>query len=235
MKRDKMILRIEAAIPYYGPTSEDVRLEDGQVLLTIGPPFAGMPRWKQPPHEFLAGLNLTQGDVWETVVHFVRRYGPLAERQTPIASWRSHLKAGDQVWIDVPHFWGLQKQLQAAWRGDREALEEIKTGLTAELELDTSRKGLELRVRDLWTLIMLLFLQDYAKGKAKVCPNPDCRSTPFFLQSRRGQTYCSHRCAVLINVHRFRARLNKTTRKDQERPATAGTQQKTRKRPSKQR
>src|SRR5262249_52907581 len=128
---------------------------------------------------------------------FIRRFGPLAER-----------KIGDRVWIDVPHFLALQRELQDAWRGDREALEEMTTGLAAELELEADPKGLELRVRDLWTLIRLLFLRDHTRGKAKVCANPDC-STPCFIQVRRGQKYCSHSCAVLINVRRFRAGLNK--------------------------
>lgn len=40
---------------------------------------------------------------------------------------------------------------------------------------------------------------------AKICANPDCPH-PYFLQKRKGQIYCSHPCAVLINVRRFRER-----------------------------
>lgn len=39
----------------------------------------------------------------------------------------------------------------------------------------------------------------------RMCENPDC-PTPYFLEARKGQKYCSHKCAVLINVRRFRAR-----------------------------
>lgn len=45
------------------------------------------------------------------------------------------------------------------------------------------------------------------RQKIKICENPDCPS-PQFAQQRRGQKYCTHKCAVLMNVRRFRARLS---------------------------
>jgi hypothetical protein len=194
---------INTAIRYHGPSSESVRTENGRVSFTVGPPFTGTPRWKQPPHDYLAGLNVSEKESVHAVLYFTRRFGPMADR-----------RIGDQVWIDIPRFLSLQELLQDAWHGAQDALEEIMVGLIAELELEVRPQGLELQLRDLWTLIRLLFLRDYARGKAKVCANPDC-STPCFVQARRGQKYCSHNCAVLINVRRFRAGLNKKARERQ--------------------
>jgi PAS domain-containing protein len=51
-----------------------------------------------------------------------------------------------------------------------------------------------------------LFLRDCGAKKTRVCVNPDCPA-PYFLQTRKGQKFCTHRCAVLVNVRRFRAGL----------------------------
>ena len=205
---------IESTIRYYGPTVKDARIENRHVFLTPGEPHGGMPHWKQPPHEYLAALsvgkqkaeNVSEQEAEKAVLYFVRRFGPLAARAS-----------GGMIWIDVPAFLAAQKLLQEAWRGDGEALDAIAVGLTDELELEAHTQGLELQVRDLWTLIRVLFLRDHASGKTKVCANPDC-SARSFLQARKGQKYCSHGCAVLVNVRRFRAGLNKAGKRTQ-RPA----------------
>jgi hypothetical protein len=210
---------IESTIRYYGPITKDARIANNHVFLTPGEPHDGMPHWKQPPHEHLAALNigkqeaenLHEQEAEKAVLHFVRRFGPLAARERGGTIWidRHGFHAEDApMLIDVPAFLAAQKLLQEAWRGNVEALDEIAAGLTDELELEAHPQGLELRVRDLWTLVRLLFLRDHASGKTKVCANPDC-PTPSFLQARKGQKYCTHSCAVLVNVRRFRAGLNK--------------------------
>ena len=75
------------------------------------------------------------------------------------------------------------------------------------VRVDMTRKGegIDIAVVDLWNLTRLLFLRDYSAGRTRVCSNPDC-SSPYFLQQRRGQKYCTHKCAVLMNVRRFRER-----------------------------
>jgi predicted RNA-binding Zn ribbon-like protein len=60
----------------------------------------------------------------------------------------------------------------------------------------------------MWTVVRVAFLMDYKIGRIKVCGNPDC-VTPYFVESRKGQEFCSHKCAVLINVRRFRERQSK--------------------------
>jgi hypothetical protein len=194
----------QARIRYYGPTAENVRIEEGHVYATTGQSVDGAPRWKAP-HEYLANLNLAN---WEAdrVVRFTLRFGPLAPRHDPSEALPGpEIKAGVPIWIDTAQFVALQALLREAWGGDGEALRNIAEGLTADLDLEARPDGLELVARDLWTLVRLLFLRDRASGKAKLCANADCE-TPYFLLARRGQKFCSHRCAVLINVRRFRKR-----------------------------
>jgi hypothetical protein len=188
---------------YYGPTADNTRIKDGHVYATIGPYYTGSPQWKRPPHEFLAHQELEQWDA-DRVLAFTRRFGPLAPIKRRIGHHDS--APGDEVRIDVPRFDGMRQLLCEAWRGDKAAIEEISSGLSADLEVEFSAGGeLRLVVRDLWSLVRLLFLRDYAAGKTKVCASSDC-TCPYFLQVRRGQQFCSHKCAVLINVQRFRER-----------------------------
>lgn len=66
-------------------------------------------------------------------------------------------------------------------------------------------KGIEVVASELWSFVRLLFTRDRFQHRNKVCANPSCYA-PYFVQSRKGQLFCSHKCAVLINVHRFRER-----------------------------
>jgi|SRR5271168_1306016 len=179
--------------------------------------FAGTPKWKHPPHEYLAGMELTDWNV-ERVRAFTLEYGPLAPRhrpgEIPTGGDFDCFKPGDRVWIDTAQFVALQKLLWLAWQGDPGALQDVSGDLASALNLRAGAEGLELEVPDLWALIRLLFLQDHAKGKTKVCTNPDCQKL-CFLQARKGQIYCSHECAVLINVRRFRDRNAGRARKSQ--------------------
>jgi hypothetical protein len=78
--------------------------------------------------------------------------------------------------------------------------------------IDVNPRGVEIAVHDLWDLARLLFLRDFAAGRTKVCANEDCGSR-YFLEQRKGQKFCSHNCAVLINVRRFRSRQVKAQEK----------------------
>jgi hypothetical protein len=218
----------QACIRYYGPTAENVRIEAGHVYATVGQPVDGTPRWKAP-HEYLASLDLADWQA-DRVIRFTMRFGPLAPRhdtsRKPLrkiesSADRGSFEPGDLIWVDTGQFVSLQRLLREAWRGDHGALDEVATALPADLDLEARPEGLELIARDLWTLIRLLFLRDYASGKVKLCANPDCE-TPYFLVARRGQKYCSHGCAVLINVRRFRERdaeqrTKKSKKKDERR------------------
>ena len=142
-------------------------------------------------------------------------------------------------YLGNPALWNLyyefaqkqQRVLREAWKGERDALSEIAPGNIGppeldldddedvgfimgrvRLQIDIGPNGIDLRAMDLWSYIRFAFLFDYQKGKTKICANQDC-STPYFLEARRGQQYCSHECAVLINVRRFRARAKKRGKK----------------------
>ena len=79
--------------------------------------------------------------------------------------------------------------------------------ITARIDVSPTA-GVEIAVLELWNLVRFLFLRDYAAGKTRVCANKDC-SSPHFLERREGQKYCTHKCAVLMNVRRFRERESK--------------------------
>lgn len=98
-----------------------------------------------------------------------------------------------------------QKLIREAWAGEKTAIEELENALSAEVSLSIGAKEIEIRMSNLWALTRLLFLRDFATKKIRVCANHDCPA-PYFLESRRGQKFCSHACAVLINVRRFRER-----------------------------
>jgi hypothetical protein len=147
-------------------------------------------RRREPVHEMLANLMLDSGSLYA----FTKQWGFLeGEVDANTGTFRTR----------ACHVMPLQKLLQEAWRGDRQTIENIAKDVTARI--DVSPSGAEIAVLDLWSLIRILFLRDHGTGRTKVCANPDC-SSPYFLQQRRGQKYCTHKCAVLMNVRRFRER-----------------------------
>jgi len=140
-------------------------------------------------HESLANMALDL----ESLYVFTKRWGFLAGGNDDQGRLLARVS-------DVQPF---QAVLQAAWRGDSKALAELSRDVKARV--DVGAKGIDIAVVDLRNLICLMFLRDYHAGKTKVCGKPDCHS-PYFLQQRRGQKYCTHKCAVLMNVRRFRER-----------------------------
>jgi hypothetical protein len=103
-----------------------------------------------------------------------------------------------------------------AWTGDTEAITELVDGGLGHGQAFTvsafeilqghgARAGeMVLETEKLWSYLCYLFLVDYAEKRIGVCDRKDC-PTPYFIRQRRGQRYCSHDCAVLENVRRFRA------------------------------
>ena len=163
-------------------------------------------KWKEPPHVFLANL-LSDETGWpdpKALERFTRTYGFLGGHEH-----RDHRVS------DPGRVRGMQTLLQQAWRGELVSLDDIEfNDLAPETEISFTRDGMELRVNDLWTLIRMLLLRDHSEGSARICAIADCPRTPYFLQARKGQRFCSHECAVLENVRRFR----KAQRETQEKP-----------------
>jgi len=155
-------------------------------------------RWKEPPHERLANVLRNEEGLCDPhgIEAFLRRYGPLVGR--------TGLTASDFI-EDWSKFTFYQEILRKAWEKDPESLKDVE----AQLEiLDGTKTKMEsgrfvVETINLWTYLCFFFMRDFSAGKAKVCESPDC-STPYFIEQRRGQKYCSHVCAVRENVRRFR-------------------------------
>jgi hypothetical protein len=198
----------EAVIRYYGPGFER--------------------RWPDAPHVAFANLQLDDS----ALGMFTKRYGPLYIPQRSRAEKVVIGESRDPLHTalvlvtafvpDLNRALGMQGLLRHAWRGERFAIVELEHelmqkglrpwfGVTDQiLELkDSPHDSLTLWADDIWTVVRAAFLMDYKVGRAKVCTNPDC-PTPYFVESRKGQEFCSHKCAVLINVRRFRERQNKS-------------------------
>jgi hypothetical protein len=148
---------------------------------------------KEPAHEALANLVLDSGSLYT----FTKRWGFLAGKVDQ-ASGRFRTQPEDIS--------AYQELLRKAWSGESAAIKTLAKDI--EARLDVGPTGVDVAVLELWNLTRLLFLRDHAARKTKVCQNPDCLS-PYFLQRRKGQKFCSHKCAVLMNVRRFRRRRGK--------------------------
>ncbi len=104
------------------------------------------------------------------------------------------------------HIQKYQDLLRRGWRGEGNPIKDMAKDIVARIEV--GRTGIEIGVVDLWSLVRLLFVRDYVAGETRICARDDC-PTPYFLLKRRGQKYCTHDCAVVVNVRRFRARTSK--------------------------
>lgn len=211
----------QARIRYYGEIPDSVWIEKdtGNMERLYASPethTADPAKWKEPPHFALANL-LSDRETGlldlKAAEKFTRTYGVLAE-----------YPGGKQRMIDHVKIQGLQELIQRAWRGEPGELDEIAMdNIAPETEFSATREGIEIRVSDLWTLIRILFLRDYAAGRARICAISNCPRTPYFLHARKGQRFCSHPCAVLENVRRFREAQRKDQKKSRARKSKRRT------------
>jgi hypothetical protein len=193
----------------------------------MGPPE----RWKEPPHVVLANLpdapdptgGMLQGQgskealarfvEWASgpgarvIEAFIKRYGPLFGNR-----YEGDVRRSPEFHQQVYAFNQLRETLQRAWAGEAAAIKTIR-GLRVlrpqPVLLTVDENGLVVQVTKLEHFISLLFLRDCKNGVTCVCANPDCPAR-YFLRERAGQQFCSHKCAVLINVRRFRERQKST-------------------------
>jgi hypothetical protein len=177
-------------IRYYKNLPPQVEVQNERIRVqpstTAEEPF-DLRRWKEPPHLALANLRPDT----PAVLAFTRRYGVVWFR-----GW------ADPMWVLPANMIRLRDFLRQGWEGKKDVLGRMWADI--EVRMRGEPTGVEIVVEDLWTLIRLTFLQDWVSGRPKVCGNPECPA-PYFLAVRKGQKYCSHKCAVLINVRRFRA------------------------------
>lgn len=194
---------------YYGRLPESTRIEAGHVFGKLGDQRADIGRWREPPHERL--VNLLTRETWPAGKLTTKSVAGFAPPEAVEAFIKKYGLLGDRIhadgWFDesIVDFAAKQDGLRQAWRGDASAITEIERQVADALEVRASvdAGGVELVTENLWSLICVLFLRDYCAGKAKMCASPDCPN-PCFLESREGQKYCSHTCAVRENVRRFR-------------------------------
>jgi hypothetical protein len=181
-----------AAIRYYRQPLSRVEQMNGLIVVEDAPSaleLVDLRTWREPPHPELA--NLRPDGLLALWVRFTRRYGVISERAS-----------GGVRYVSPADIGRFGDYLRQAWDGDEKVLEQMLVDLNARLRV--LPRGVDIVIEDLWTLVRLMFLRDWLFGRARKCARTDC-PTPYFLAVRKGQKFCSHKCAVLLNVRRFRA------------------------------
>jgi len=136
--------------------------------------------------------------------------------QTQIASSRRELSADALAQVRI-----RQEILRRAWHRDNTALQQMGIGLSGARNAEptygairihplVTPTGIDLYAGDMWSFIRVAFMRDFFLGRTRICANNayECPS-PYFLETRKGQTFCCHKCAVQMNVRRFRERESK--------------------------
>jgi len=77
---------------------------------------------------------------------------------------------------DAADFTDAQDTLRWAWTGGKNSLADIEAQVRHALDAQASVKagGIALTIDNLWNLVCVLFLLDYAEGNTAVCANPEC-------------------------------------------------------------
>jgi hypothetical protein len=147
-------------------------------------------KWKDAPHVALANLRTEEA----AAVRFTRTYGVLSKdfRGVPMS-------------LPVSEVYRYRDRLRRAWEDDDAFLDFLNEPENPKAILWVRRTAMEIVIEDLWTLIRVLFSRDRWDDRTRKCKSPDCPA-PYFLAVRQGQKFCSQRCAVLVNVRRFRER-----------------------------
>ena len=125
------------------------------------------------------------------------------------------IRPGKPFWLSLDSFRLMQAQLREAWRQANTCLFTDPRGVTESFGYDmrpitwgVKRHGLEIRPASCFDYVGLLLARDIAEGSAKICQNPDCAS-PYFVARRSDAKFCSHPCAVAVNVKNFRQRAKR--------------------------
>jgi hypothetical protein len=206
------------SIRYTGRAVETAEVRDDHIEGALFDELVAAAGWKKPPHEALVNLELDKKTDLEA---FVRTYGILhahwvteIEATEARAKWRK-TRAGRSRFHLFPLFHGLlsdlataQDLLRRAWKGEARGIVAIEKEIEEGFEVGTFklRYGSPvLKTDDLWKYSCFLFLLSSAAGGSKICERDGC-PTPYFIQRRRGQKFCSHECAVLVSVRRFRSK-----------------------------
>ena len=194
------------------------REKGGRLSGRVAPSKVDPEQWSDPPHVYLA--NLEFNSTAEALL-FTKRYGLLTDDEDCTDKAECFYMKNGNFSCDLVEFTSAlqlsQLKLRAAWFGGEQQVaalrshpffETFSSDIPENLPIKIHSQGnkIEAVTPDLWTFICILFTRDHAEGRLKICANPGCSAAPYFVANRRGQSYCRHKCAVLINIHRFRQR-----------------------------
>ena len=222
---------IRGVIRYYGWLPKEAALSKGVIsgVLDLSK-NVDTTRWTTPPHLFLANLPTYRDGVSDmrpirdgsldpkAAETLIRRYGPvytdddvwLDDRRFPAGYFKESVKAISGRSISLTGSVVRELEVIAEHFSDGTLSESFKVASFEILQNFAARHSGEvlLETEILWEYIRYLFLTDYAEKRLFVCEREDC-PTPYFVQQRKGQRYCSHDCAVLENVRRFRIKARR--------------------------
>jgi hypothetical protein len=180
--------------------------------------------WADVPHVAFANLGYDPqrraGVATDDQIRmFTTQYGPLGAGGNEEAATVPQ----EPFWLSLANFRFLQVQLREAWtkRDASQFTDPANLAMGHELlPMSLKVKGgiLEMQPASLYAYMGILLARDIAEGCARVCQNRNCH-TPFFIAKRSDQLYCSHPCAVAINVEKFRQRqVRKRSKKNEREP-----------------
>ena len=180
-------------------------------------------KWRDLPHTAFANLGYVPGSVYRPptdgqIAWFLTRYGPLgfgigagdvsAERTTTLLE-------PEGTSYSLESFYDVQRRLRRAWdTGNPQVFTDpFSAGVRYwPLDVKVQRGSLVIEVKSCLDYIKLLLARDLADGHAKRCENEMC-SAPYFSAQRSDVMFCTHSCAVLVNVKRYRAGQRKIHRR----------------------
>jgi hypothetical protein len=202
-------LNVDISFQYCGLSPEAVLVgDDGIISGNLGNYPVNTKAWKTSPHVALANLNLNP----QAIAAFVRKYGVL-EGTIKTVSESAHEASPLSFTVNADFVREAQSILRLAWRGDRSALLQVEDVLKQiNLQVVPSlvrREQIAFETSELWKFLCFAFANDYIEEKTQTCTNPDCEH-PYFVQKRKDQEFCSHRCAVVESVKRYRERQSET-------------------------
>jgi hypothetical protein len=231
---------LNGTLGYAGYLPDDVVVRDGKISGKLGKRRSDIRTWHDAPHVVLANMHLPASS--KVLARFFRQYGAFdvsVQYRDDMIGWGEEGVVGPHTpsgpaseALNLGHadlvkqdfsltFQALaesQTILRMAWRGDFTAFLQLEQSVKRGEFLVASPVRHEddlLTTRDLWSFICYIFLLDYERDKAKICGFRDC-STPYFVQVRKDQLYCSHSCAVKDNNLR-RAQASKSKFKSRRR------------------
>src|SRR5579875_227048 len=220
----KSYYAIETPLRYYGFVPVETEVGENESDLFIDGRLelkSDISRWKTMPHKRHANLPVSFGltrltsDIGrsdrpsllaanrpslEAMDMFIKEYGLLDAQTTSDEEGNTYFRQS------AMGFEICQHTLQEAWKGTAQGLKNVRRQVQKKLRVTpiVEAEHVNFMTEQLWPFICMLFLRDYAAGITAICKIPDCPRKPYFLRAREGQIYCSHECAVLANVRRFR-------------------------------